>query len=84
MAAEEKTGDGLGAPASEWFAITPHDTDELSVRPRCLYVGVAGVLSVKSRLGVTMTIPVAVGYHPIRPVIVRSTDTTATTIYGLY
>lgn len=84
MAAVEQTGDGLGAPAVEWFAITPHDTNELSVRPRCLYVSVAGDISVVSKLGATMTITVVAGYHPLRPVKVKSTGTTATGIYGLY
>lgn len=84
MPAVEQTGDGLGAPASEWFAITPHDTNEVEIRPRCLYVSVAGTISIVSKLGRTMTITVAAGYHPLRPVIVKSTGTTATGIFGLY
>ena len=83
MAAEERTGDGLGAPAVDWFAITPHDTNSLSIKPRALYVSVAGDISVISSKGNTMTITVTVGYHPLRPEIVKSTGTTATGIYGL-
>lgn len=83
MAAVEQTGDGFGQPASDWFSITPSDSNELAIRPRALYAGSAGTLVVVSKLGNTMTITVAVGYHPLRPVKVGA-STTVSPLYGLY
>ena len=84
MAAIEKTGDGSGNPAVEWFAIIPSDTAYLPARPRALYVDVTGTLRIESLNGAIMNYAaVAVGYHPVRPVKVHATGTTAI-VYGLY
>jgi len=84
MAAQDKTFDGVGQPAAEWFAITPNDDADLAVRPRAILVGVAGDLEVVSLSGTTEVLPVPAGYNPIRPVRVKATNTTATGLYGLY
>jgi hypothetical protein len=82
---EERTGDGLGSPAIEWFYIVPSDTANLRVRPRAIYVGVAGNVSMRSASGETVIFKsLAIGYHPLRPNRVLSTGTTATDIIGLY
>jgi hypothetical protein len=79
------TGDGIGAPAVRWFGITPNDGQNLAVRPRAIYVGVTGNLAVTDDAGTSVTfIAVPVGYHPLRPIRVLSTGTTATSLVGLY
>jgi len=84
MPALDKTGEGVGSPASEWFLVTPHDTAFLTVRPRGLYVDVTGTLRVESLNGAIMNLAAAaVGYHPLRPVRIHATGTTAT-VYALY
>ncbi len=84
MAGTDRTGDGLGAPATHWFRILPNDTAELPIIPRALYVDVTGTLAVVDLDGNLMAMSaVAVGYHPLRPRIVKTTGTTAQ-VYGLY
>ena len=81
----DKTGDGIGAPATHWFAITPSDSVDLAVVPRGLYVGVSGTLTVIDIDGTSCTFVAApVGYHPLRPKRVMATGTAATNILGLY
>ncbi len=80
----DRSGDGLGQPASRWYRIIPSDVAELNPIPRALYVDVTGTLSVVDADGSIMNITAAaVGYHPLRPRLVRSTGTTAV-VYGLY
>ena len=84
MPAIELTGDGIGQPAVDWFNVTPSDTAFLKWRPRAVYVGVSGDLTIQALNGtVSILKSAAVGYHPVRPVRVYSTGTTATNIVAL-
>lgn len=66
-------------------AVTPHDTNELSIYSRALYVGTAGDLKVTTVGGDTVTITnAAVGWHPIAVKVVFSTGTTASNIIAGY
>jgi len=81
----ERTGDGLGSPGVEWFTVNPSNEGYLPVRPRGLYVGIAGDIAMTSLTGITVIFRnCAVGYHPLRPVKVLVTGTTAGDIIGLY
>ena len=69
----------------EWSTITPNDTTELSPRPRAIMVNVAGNLAMVDNKGNTVTFAVAAGIiYPLRPLIVKSSATTATGITGIY
>jgi hypothetical protein len=73
-------------PANGAFAITPHDTNELAMIPRALYIGGSGNLVVVlagDTVAVTFTGLIAGAILPIRPKIVKSASTTATYILGL-
>lgn len=71
--------------ADNAVAITPSDSAVIPY-PRGIYVGVAGDLRVVMRGSSTpVTFKAAVnGYHPIRPVQILATSTTATDIIALY
>lgn len=70
--------------ADDWVLITPSDVSDISSgRPEALEVTVAGDLAMRSGEGNDITITVAVGPLPYRPVRILSTGTTAT-VYGLY
>ena len=85
MDAEDRTGGGLGEPATCWFEITPHDDENLPILPRAIYVGVAGDVVMRDKRGVTCIFKtMAVGEHPMRPKRILSTGTSATNIIGLY
>ena len=77
---------GLESPAPSAFAITPHDTNDLAIAPRGIYVGVSGDLKVDMLGTGTVTyVGLAEGViHPIRASRVYSTGTTATDIIGVY
>lgn len=85
MANPDATGDGLGAPAGIWFNIGVSDSTNLAVVPRAIYVGVSGDVAA---VGIDGTVCIfksmAVGWHPIRPRRINSTNTTATNIIGVY
>lgn len=83
MAAQDITGDGLGAPWVDAFTITPNDGVDLTIWPRALLIGVAGDLKVTTLRGTVITLPVPAGYNPGRVKRVWSTGTTATGIFGL-
>ena len=68
------------------FAVTPHDTNDLTQICRAIYVGVAGDLKVITARGDTVTFKTIVAgcIHPIAVKRVFSTGTTATNIVALY
>ena len=82
----EFTPQKLIAPGTRLFAITPHDTDELAVTTRALYVGASGNVQVTTLGGDTVVlVGLAAGmFHPIQVYKVWSTNTTATSIVGCY
>lgn len=73
------------APGAGWFAITPNDATVFDTIPRCIYVGTTGNLAITSLAGENVILKnVPVGYHPIRPITIKATGTTATDIVGIY
>lgn len=76
---------GLNAPAGGAFAVTPHDTNDLTTSPRALYVGNGGDVVVVMNNDTELTFKnVGSGsILPIRPAKVKATSTTATDIIGL-
>lgn len=75
---------GLESPCEDGFDITPNDDADLPMRPRWIYVGTFGDLTVQWASGRTTTyanVPSG-GCLPIRPVRVLSTGTTAGNIVG--
>jgi hypothetical protein len=77
---------GMADPAENAFAISPHDTDELTKATRYLYIGGAGAVKLTTINGDTVTftaLPVGT-LLPIRAKLVFSTGTTATNLLGLY
>jgi hypothetical protein len=77
---------GYAAPAAGAFAVTPHDTNELTYWSRSLWIGGAGTVKVTMVDGtvVTFTGVPAGTILPVRAKIVWSAGTTATTILALY
>jgi hypothetical protein len=85
----DHSGGGNGEPAVDWFSITPDDNNDLPIWPRGLYVDGptdnTGTLTIVSSRGKTETFRnLQHGYHPLRPVRIKSTGTTVTGIKGLY
>jgi len=79
------TATGLDAPATHGFAITPHDTNDLSEITRGLYVGGTGTLVAELASGAQITFAGVVGgtLLPVRVRKVLATGSTATQIMGL-
>lgn len=78
---------GLESPIENAFAVTPHDTNELSVVTRAILVGGAGNVNgtfANDSTTVTLTGLLAGVVYPFRLKLIRSTLTTATNITGLY
>ena len=75
----------LHSPGDVFYSIVPSDTIEIPLRPRAIVVGTSGNLAVVDGLGVTTIIPnlVAGIFHPIRPVRILATGTTASNIVGI-
>ncbi len=76
---------GLNSPASDGFAITPHDSNQLARTTRYIYVGGAGAVALVTKAGTTLTfaaVPVGT-VLPVRASIVKATGTTATNLIGL-
>lgn len=79
--------DSVTVPAANAVAVTPHDTNELAVYSRGLYVGVSGnvaVILAGDSSAVTFVGLAAGIIHPIRAKVVKSTGTTATSIVAVY
>lgn len=76
----------LDSPATHAFAVTPHDTNELTNVTRGIYVGATGNLKVTMQGGEAVTfVGLAAGViHPIRATIIWSNGTTAASIIGVY
>lgn len=75
------------ASSKSFAAITPHDTTELATIPKGIYVGGAGnvvVIGADDSTAVTFTGVPAGSVLPVRPRIVKSTNTTATNLVALY
>lgn len=68
------------------FAVNPHDTDELPVIPKALYVGTGGTVTLRGMAGAADVVfrNVASGQVlDVRARFVRATGTTATDIVAL-
>lgn len=76
----------LTSPAGGAAAVTPHNTNELAIWSRGLYIGVSGDVAVTTVNGDEVTfVGLAAGIiHPIRAKVVKSTGTTATSILAVY
>jgi len=73
----------LSSPVSHAAAVTPSDTEDLEVIPRCVYIGGSGSLVVTpadSNTPVTLASVAAGQFCPIRVKRVWATGTTATGI----
>lgn len=66
--------------AEDYFAVTPHDTNELAIIPRGLLIAVGGTLKVTKPNGDTCATTVPAGWFPGRCKIVWATGTSATGI----
>ena len=78
---------GLSSPIENGYVITPADGADVATTTRGLIVGVAGDVKVDLKgTGTAVVLPaLAAGVvHPFRVSRVYSTDTTATSIVGLY
>lgn len=71
-------------PGNYHFAITPNDAVNLTVVPRCLFIGVAGDVVIHDAAGTAATYKNWVGFLPFRARRVLATGTTATNILGIY
>ena len=72
-------------PADRWFAITPNDGEDLAVKPRALFVGTGGNLTLIGADGGSATFAVPDGMVlPFSPHRVMATGTTATGIVGVW
>lgn len=77
--------DVVWGQARRWGAITPHDTNQLAELPKAIRCNVAGTVNIVGEDGNAEDFVVAAGETlPCRPVIVKSTGTTATGIKALY
>lgn len=74
---------GLTGPCSDAIEITPDDTNDLSSVVRCLYIGAAGTIKIKTVAGndVTFTVPSGT-LLPWGAQRVYATGTTASGIVG--
>lgn len=88
MAAQDTFTGAVGgeSPAVNAVAITPNDGTDLVTVTRGIYIGGAGNLAVVMSSGDAVTFTaLAVGViHPLRIARVKSTNTTATLIIGVY
>jgi len=78
---------GLESPAVNAFSVTPNDSADLANSTRGIYVGVSGDIKIDTVGGdsaVTFVGLAAGIIHPIRAKRIYATDTTATSIVGVY
>lgn len=77
--------DSPSAPARQAFAISPHDSEELSPLPKALFVAGAGSLTLcAADSSADVSLSVGAGQIlPIRARFIRATGTTASGIVGL-
>lgn len=73
------------APASTFFAVTPHNSTNFTTNARSLWIGAAGDVSVVAPDGTAVTFAAvpAGTLLPVRAKRVNSTGTTASSIVGL-
>lgn len=74
------------APATAPYAVTPHDSNELTILPKALYVGTGGTLVLRGATGtgdVTLKNVANGQVIDIRAQYVRATGTTAADIVAL-
>lgn len=82
----EALADNVAGPARAPFAVVPHDSDELQLLPKALYVGTGGTVVLRGVAGTAdvMFKNVASGQIlDVRARYVRATGTTAADIVGL-
>ena len=72
----------LDSPIRSFLGITPSNTVDIPQRPRAIYVSVAGDVSCIGDNGATVVFPLAAGWHPLSPVRIRASGTTATGLIG--
>lgn len=79
--------DGLTSPAENAVAVTPHNSTDLTIATRALWIGGAGNISVEmvgGQSAVVFTGIPAGTLLPLRVTRVNSTSTTATSIVAVY
>lgn len=75
---------GLGSPANEAFAITPHDSNDFANNTRAIYVGTGGdIVAVIGGVAITFKNVPDAAVLPIRASRVNATNTTAQNMVGL-
>lgn len=81
----DKYPEDLILPIRKLFAVTPHDSNELSTIPRAIFVGTGGDVSIIAQDDSSpVTLKVQGGtLLPVRAKIIRATGTTATDIVGM-
>lgn len=77
---------GLTAPGEGHYAITPSDSTDFNIHFRSVYVGGAGDVVIIDKFGSAVTyVGVAAGsIIPMRGKRVNATNTTATSMVGIY
>lgn len=87
MSEDKYTDNTIVSPATDVFAVTPSDGTALTKVVKALYVGGTGNVAIKtagSSTAVTFVGVPAGAILPVRAAYVMSTNTTATSIVGLY
>lgn len=82
----QNTANSLNAPASNCFAITPDDLQELSQAPKAIYIGTGGDIVLRaldSDEDVVLRNTISGSILDIRIRAVRATGTSAQDIVGL-
>lgn len=75
----------ITGPSGKFYSVTPNDLIDLPFVPRGIYVGGFGdVVMVDSEGNEATFVSLAIGVpHPLRPVRIKATGTTATGIVAL-